>query len=113
MAIWLTPTYIVLAFAFVVLALLGLFFAGVAIHLVGGGREWHRKYLDYRTLAEVGLPIVVYNVPGRTGGNVSATTLMRLAEHPMIVAVKEASGSVEQVTRCAKSNRRRCAWVRW
>ena len=51
----------------------------------------------YRTVADVGLPVVVYNVPGRTGGNVSATTLMRLAEHPMIVAVKEASGNIEQI----------------
>ena len=51
----------------------------------------------YRTVADVGLPIVVYNVPGRTGGNVSATTLMRLAEHENIVAVKEASGNMEQI----------------
>jgi len=44
---------------YMVLAFLGLFFAGVAIHLVGGGREWHRKYLDYRTLAE-GLRVQLY-----------------------------------------------------
>jgi 4-hydroxy-tetrahydrodipicolinate synthase len=48
-------------------------------------------------VADVGLPIVVYNVPGRTGGNVSASTLMRLAEHENIVAVKEASGNMEQI----------------
>ncbi len=52
----------------------------------------------YRTVAdEGGIPIVVYNVPGRTGGNVSADTLMRLAEHPMIIAVKEASANMEQI----------------
>ena len=52
----------------------------------------------YRAVAdEGGVPIVVYNVPGRTGGNVSADTLMRLAEHPRIVAVKEASGNMEQI----------------
>ena len=52
----------------------------------------------YRAVAdEGGIPIVVYNVPGRTGGNVSADTLMRLAEHPMIVAVKEASANMEQI----------------
>ena len=51
----------------------------------------------YRTVADVGLPVVVYNVPGRTGGNVSPTTLMRLAEHDNIVAVKEASGNMEQI----------------
>lgn len=51
----------------------------------------------YRAVADVGLPIVVYNVPGRTGGNVNADTLMRLTEHPNIVAVKEASGNMEQI----------------
>jgi 4-hydroxy-tetrahydrodipicolinate synthase len=46
----------------------------------------------YRAVAdEGGLPIVVYNVPGRTGSNVDAGTLLRLAEHPRIIAVKEAS----------------------
>jgi 4-hydroxy-tetrahydrodipicolinate synthase len=52
----------------------------------------------YRTVAdEGGLPVVVYNVPGRTGCNVDAPTLLRLAEHPRIVAVKEASANLEQV----------------
>ena len=51
----------------------------------------------YRTIADIGLPVVVYNVPGRTGGNVAASTLMRLAEHENIVAVKEASGNMEQI----------------
>jgi len=52
----------------------------------------------YRAVAdEGGLPIVVYNVPGRTGCNVNADTLLRLAEHPRIVAVKEASANLEQI----------------
>ncbi len=52
----------------------------------------------FRAVAdEGGLPIVVYNVPSRTGTNVEATTLLRLAEHPRIVAVKEASGNLEQI----------------
>jgi 4-hydroxy-tetrahydrodipicolinate synthase len=52
----------------------------------------------YRTVAdEGGLPVVVYNVPGRTASNVEAATLMRLAEHPRIVAVKEASANLEQI----------------
>src|SRR6185436_20177518 len=46
---------------------------------------------------EGGLPVVVYNVPGRTASNVEATTLMRLAEHPRVVAVKEASANLEQI----------------
>jgi len=43
------------------------------------------------------VPVVVYNVPGRTGSNIDARTLLRLAAHPNIVAVKEASGSLPQV----------------
>jgi len=52
----------------------------------------------FRAVAdEGGLPVIVYNVPGRTGVNVEATTLLRLAEHPRIVAVKEASGNMDQI----------------
>ena len=52
----------------------------------------------FRAVAdEGGLPIVVYNVPGRTGANVEADTFLRLAEHPNVVAVKEASGNIEQL----------------
>ena len=52
----------------------------------------------FRAIAdEGGLPIVVYNVPGRTGANVEADTFLRLAEHPRVVAVKEASGNLEQI----------------
>ena len=43
------------------------------------------------------LPIVVYNVPSRTGTNVDADTFLRLAEHPRVIAVKEASGNLEQI----------------
>ena len=42
-------------------------------------------------------PIVVYNVPGRTGSNIETKTLLRIAEHDNIVAVKEASGNLGQV----------------
>ncbi len=52
----------------------------------------------FRAVAdEGGLPIVVYNVPSRTGANVAADTFLRLAEHPRVVAVKEASGNIEQI----------------
>ncbi len=52
----------------------------------------------FEAVAEDGdLPIVVYNVPGRTGTNVDADTFLRLAEHPRVVAVKEASGNLEQL----------------
>jgi 4-hydroxy-tetrahydrodipicolinate synthase len=46
-----------------------------------------------------GLPIVVYNVPSRTGTNIDADTLLRMAEHPRVIAVKEASGNLEQIAR--------------
>jgi 4-hydroxy-tetrahydrodipicolinate synthase len=52
----------------------------------------------YRTIAEhTSLPIIVYNVPGRTGCNVEPRTLARLAETPNIVGVKEASGNMTQM----------------
>jgi 4-hydroxy-tetrahydrodipicolinate synthase len=52
----------------------------------------------YRAVADEGdLPVVVYNVPGRSGTNVDADTLLRLAEHPRIIAVKEASANLEQI----------------
>ena len=55
-------------------------------------------YQHYRAIAEsTSLPIVVYNVPGRTGSNVEPATLARLAEIPNIVGVKEASGNVTQM----------------
>ena len=55
-------------------------------------------YQHYRAFAEsTSLPIVVYNVPGRTGVNVEVPTLARLAEIPNIVGVKEASGNVSQM----------------
>jgi len=55
-------------------------------------------YQHYRAIAEsTPLPIVVYNVPGRTGVNVDVATLVRLAQIPNIVGVKEASGNVSQM----------------
>lgn len=52
----------------------------------------------FRAIAEsVDLPIVLYNVPGRTGGNMEARTTLELAKIPNIVAVKEASGNLAQI----------------
>jgi 4-hydroxy-tetrahydrodipicolinate synthase len=53
----------------------------------------------FRAVADEGdLPIIVYNIPGRTGVNLETATLLRLAEHPRIVAVKEASSNMDQIT---------------
>lgn len=53
----------------------------------------------FRAIADVAeLPIVIYNVPGRTASNIEARTTLTLAQHPQIVAIKEASGNLAQVT---------------
>lgn len=52
----------------------------------------------YRAIAEaVDIPVIVYNVPGRTGANITAETTLRLAEIPGIAGIKEASGSMPQM----------------
>ncbi len=52
----------------------------------------------FRAIADaVDLPLIVYNVPGRTGSNVEAETTLELAQHENITAVKEASGNLQQI----------------
>jgi 4-hydroxy-tetrahydrodipicolinate synthase len=54
-------------------------------------------YQHYKKVAsEVGIPIIVYNIPGRTGSKIEPETLARLAEIGNIAGVKEATGSVDQ-----------------
>jgi len=54
-------------------------------------------YQHYRKVAsEVGIPIIVYNIPGRTGSKIEPETLARMAEIDNIAGVKEATGSVDQ-----------------
>lgn len=56
-------------------------------------------YRHYRAVAEaVDLPLVLYNIPGRTGVNMLPTTIARLTALPTIVGVKEGSGSVQQAS---------------
>jgi 4-hydroxy-tetrahydrodipicolinate synthase len=55
-------------------------------------------YRHFKAVAEAtSLPVVVYNVPGRTGTNVLPDTLLRLAQLPGIAGVKEASGDISQI----------------
>jgi len=56
------------------------------------------QYQHFQAMAQaVAKPLVLYNVPGRTGTNLEPATLARLAEIPNIVAVKEASGNITQI----------------
>lgn len=55
-------------------------------------------YRHFMTVADLGLPVVLYNVPGRTGREIPLAVVAKLADHPNIVAIKEAAGSVERVS---------------
>ncbi len=56
-------------------------------------------YRHFSTIADqTGLPVVIYNVPGRTGIAVAVETIARLAKNPLMAAVKEAGGSVDRVS---------------
>jgi len=56
-------------------------------------------YQHFKALAEtVGLPICIYNIPGRTAKNIEPETIARLAELPNIAMVKEATGSLDQAS---------------
>jgi 4-hydroxy-tetrahydrodipicolinate synthase len=52
----------------------------------------------FTAVADLGLPVVLYNVPGRAGRDIPLDVVERLAAHPHIVAIKEAAGSVERVS---------------
>ncbi len=59
-------------------------------------------YQHYKALAEaVGLPICVYNIPGRTGKNIEPETIARIAECQNVTMVKEATGSLDQASQVA------------
>ena len=55
-------------------------------------------YRHFMTVADLGLSVILYNVPGRAGREIPLETVARLAAHPNIVAIKEAAGSVERVS---------------
>jgi 4-hydroxy-tetrahydrodipicolinate synthase len=55
-------------------------------------------YRHFAAVADLGLPVVLYNVPGRTSRQIDVDTIVRLAEHPHVTAVKEAGGCVDRVS---------------
>lgn len=59
-------------------------------------------YQHFKTIAgKSRVPVILYNVPGRTASNMTASTTLRLAKHGNIVGVKEASGNIEQCMKIA------------
>jgi 4-hydroxy-tetrahydrodipicolinate synthase len=61
-------------------------------------------YRHFSAIAEAtSLPIVLYNVPGRTGCNIEAATLARLATIPRVIGVKEASGNIQQMVEICRA----------
>jgi 4-hydroxy-tetrahydrodipicolinate synthase len=64
------------------------------------------QYQHFKAIAEaVTKPVILYNVPGRTGANLEPATLARLAEVPNIAGVKEASGNLTQIAEICNSAR--------
>ena len=57
------------------------------------------QYEHFRAIAEASaLPVLLYNIPGRTGANLEPATVLRLAEMPKIIGIKESSGNMTQIT---------------
>src|SRR6202012_1332104 len=57
------------------------------------------QYEHFRAVAEgTDLPILLYNIPSRTGANLGPSPFLRLAEIPNIVGIKESSGNITQIT---------------
>lgn len=73
--------------------------AGLSVNPYYNKPSQEGLYRHFMTIADqVELPIVLYNIPGRTGINMTPATVARLAKHPNVVAIKEAAGSCDQVT---------------
>lgn len=62
-------------------------------------------YRHFATVADLGLPVVLYNVPGRSAREIDVSTIARLSLHPKVVAVKEAAGSVDRVSQILRACR--------
>ena len=73
--------------------------AGLSVNPYYNKPSQEGLYRHFMTLADkVDLPIVLYNIPGRTGVNMTPQTVARLAKHPNVVAIKEATGSLDQAS---------------
>jgi 4-hydroxy-tetrahydrodipicolinate synthase len=73
--------------------------AGLSVNPYYNKPSQEGLYRHFMTLADkVDLPIILYNIPGRTGINMTPQTVAQLAKHPNIVAIKEATGSLDQAS---------------
>jgi 4-hydroxy-tetrahydrodipicolinate synthase len=73
--------------------------AGLSVNPYYNKPSQEGLYRHFMTLADkVDLPIVLYNIPGRTGINMTPQTVARLAKHPNVIAIKEATGSLDQAS---------------
>src|SRR6202166_4864407 len=62
------------------------------------------QYRHFRAIAEaIDKPVILYNVPGRTGSTIEVATLARLAEVPNIVGVKDATGNINEMAEVCNS----------
>jgi len=59
----------------------------------------------YTKIADLDIPVIMYNVPGRTGQNLEPDLVAELAKHPNIVGIKEASGNISQISRIIEDTR--------
>lgn len=55
-------------------------------------------FQHFSAIADLGIPVVLYNVPGRSAAEIPISVIKRLASHPGVIAVKEAGGSVDRVS---------------
>lgn len=55
-------------------------------------------YRHFASVADLGLPVILYNIPGRAGREIPLETVVRLSAHPNVAAIKEAAGSVDRVS---------------
>src|SRR4051812_66554 len=73
--------------------------AGLSVNPYYNKPSQEGMYRHFMTLADqIDLPIVLYNIPGRTGINMTPQTIARLARHPNIAAIKEATGVIDQAS---------------
>lgn len=56
-------------------------------------------YKHFSTIAEIGLPVVIYNIPGRTGVAIAPETVAKLSKNPNISALKDSSGNIDMVSK--------------